>query len=159
EALGATASCLASGRAFVETELVSRKGARIPVLVSPSPLRDPGGHVAVVRDFRDIRSRIGDLEQANRLLQANLVEVAVQVLHNAGNAAASLDVRVEDLQRELDADLEAVRIIEHGTRSLEGRAEVRDLVRDAARSLAEARAARAAAVAGIRRGVAHISKA
>jgi PAS domain S-box-containing protein len=159
EALGATASCLASGRAFVETELVARSGARIPALVSPTPLRDPGGHVAVVRDFRDIRNRIGGLERANRLLQANLVEVAVQVLHNAGNAAASLDVRVEDLRRELDADLEAVRIIEHATRTLEGRAELLDLVRDAARSIGQAHAARADAVKGIRRGLAHIAKA
>lgn len=159
EALGATASCLASGRAFVETELVARTGGRIPALVSPTPLRDPGGHVAVVRDFRDIRSRIGDLERANRLLQANLVEVAVQVLHNAGNAAASLDVRVEDLRRELDADIEAVRIIEQATLALDGRPEVLDLVRDAARSLGDAHAARADAVAGIRRGLAHVTKA
>lgn len=159
EALGAVATCLASGSAFVETDLTARSRASFPVLVSPTPLVNPGGHVAVVRDFRDIRSRIGNLEKANRKLQDNLVEVAVQVLHNVGNAAASLDVRVEDLSRELASDDEALRILQHAAGALHGQRELVALIRDAVSSLDAGRQTRAAAVEGIRRGIAHVGRA
>jgi PAS domain S-box-containing protein len=155
DALGAIASCLASGSAFVETELEARSGARISVLVSPTPLVDPGGHVAVVRDFRAFRSRIGSLEKANRKLQDNLVEVAVQVLHNIGNAAASLDVRVEDLKRELEGDEEEIRIIQHAARAIHGQDEVTSLILDAASALEAGRSTQLAAVATIKNAIGH----
>jgi PAS domain S-box-containing protein len=159
DALAATAGCLASGRAFVETELMTRSGGRLPALVSPTALAEPGGHVAVIRDFRDMRTRIGDLERSNRRLQDDLVEVAAQVLHNVGNAAASLDVRVEDLARELDADDEAIRVLEGAANVLEGQGELVALMRDAVRSLDEARSSRRAAVEAIRSGINHIARA
>jgi PAS domain S-box-containing protein len=164
DALGATATCLARGEAFVETELLSRSKVAVPALVSPTPLRDPGGHAAVVRDFRTIRDRIGNLERANRTLKDNLVEVAVQVLHNVGNAVASLDVQASDLARELEDDAEALKVILRAGAALaeapgdERRRELLELVAEAARSLEGACAARTTAVGGIRRAIDHMAR-
>lgn len=166
EALGAVAGCLARGEAFVETELRGRSGGAVPVIVSPSPLRDPGGHLAVVRDDRDLRRRMGALEDANRKLREGLAEVAVIVLHNVGNAVASLDVRSQDLERELDLDGEALRVIELASGALAGTGgaapprekELLELLLEATRSLAESRHAAGAAVAGIRRGIDHVAR-
>jgi PAS domain S-box-containing protein len=166
EGLNQLAGCLARGEAFVELELRSCTGTPVPALVSPSPLVDPGGHVAVVRDFRDLRRRIGALEDMNRRLREGLGEVAVQVLHNVGNAVASLDVRVSDLQQdaaEASTALHALGLaggeLERGSPSFDDRTrELIALVRGAERTLESIAASVSERIASIRSAVSHVSR-
>ena len=109
---------------------------------------------------------MGALEDANRRLREGLVEVAVIVLHNVGNAVASLDVRSEDLERELELDTDALRVLALGAGELsratgprpERERELLELVADATRALEDSRHAASAALAGIRRAIDHVAR-
>src|SRR5262249_26215618 len=151
----------------VEVELRAHSGAMVPSLVSPSPLVDPGGHLSVVRDFRDFRRRLGALEDMNRRLREGLGEVAVVMLHNVGNAVASLDVRVGDLADEIGEAESALRALalasdelaQSSTAAADERARsLVELVQDGIKSLRATLGAFGSTGEAIRAAVSHVAR-